>query len=117
MQITELKINEITAEQTSEVLKTKGWDAYNRLKKQQNLFTRVYVWTEGETIIENLQNRRQRPHTIYKKELIPVVLWRMGLPADTKVRWSQKAGCGCGCSPGFIIDGDWGGKSVHLKVS
>ena len=28
----------------------------------------------------------------------------MGIPADVKVTFSQKAGCSCGCSPGFVLD-------------
>jgi len=76
---------------------------------------RVYVWPESETILENLQNRRQRPYTIWRKEVIPSVLKELNLPADTKVRWSQYAGCSCPCSPGFIIN-DYYGKDVHVTV-
>lgn len=77
--------------------------------------TRIYVWPQGESILENLENRRQRPYTAYKKEVIPAVLEKMGLPADTKVRWSQYAGCSCPCSPGFIVDGD-SRRDVHVDV-
>ena len=77
--------------------------------------TRIYVWPQGESILENLENRRQRPYTTYKKEVIPSVLEKMGLPADTKVRWSQYAGCSCPCSPGFIVDGD-SRRDVHVDV-
>jgi len=77
--------------------------------------TRIYVWPQGETIMDNLMNRKQRPHTIYKKEVIPSVLEKMGLSADTKVRWSQYAGCSCPCSPGFIVDGD-SRRDVHVDV-
>jgi len=77
--------------------------------------TRIYVWPKGETIMQNLMNRKQREHTVYKKEVIPGVLEAMGLPADTKVRWSQYAGCSCPCSPGFIVDGD-SRRDVHVTV-
>jgi hypothetical protein len=77
--------------------------------------TRIYVWPRGETIMQNLMNRKQREHTVYKKEVIPSVLEAMGLPADTKVRWSQYAGCSCPCSPGFIVDGD-SRRDVHVEV-
>ena len=77
--------------------------------------TRIYVWPKGETIMQNLMNRKQREHTVYKKEVIPGVLEAMGLPTDTKVRWSQYAGCSCPCSPGFIVDGD-SRRDVHVTV-
>ena len=77
--------------------------------------TRIYVFPKGETIMQNLMNRKQREHTVYKKEVIPAVLEKMGLPADTKVRWSQYAGCSCPCSPGFIVDGD-SRRDVHVTI-
>ena len=30
---------------------------------------------------------------------------QLGIAPDTKVRWSQYAGCSCPCSPGFIVEG------------
>ena len=78
--------------------------------------TRIFVWPEGESIMDNLANRRQRPHTTYKKEVIPAVLKAMDLPADTKVRWSQYAGCSCPCSPGFIITGH-SRHDVHVNIA
>ena len=77
--------------------------------------TRIYVWPQGESIMDNLMNRKQRPYTAYKKEVIPAVLKAMGLPADTKVRWSQYAGCSCPCSPGFVVDGH-SRHDVHVDV-
>lgn len=76
---------------------------YWRDHKYRNRATRLYVWIKDETIWENLQNRRVRPYTVWRKEIVPTVLQALELPADTKVRWSRKAGCSCGCSPGFIL--------------
>jgi hypothetical protein len=77
--------------------------------------TRIYCWPKGENLMDNLMNRRSRPFAQYKKEVIPAVLEKMGLPTDTKVRWSQYAGCSCPCSPGFIVDGD-SRRDVHVDV-
>ena len=77
--------------------------------------TRIYVWPQGESLMDNLMNRKQRPFAQYKKEVIPSVLEAMGLPADTKVRWSQYAGCSCPCSPGFVVDGD-SRRDVYVDV-
>lgn len=92
-------------------IRERGNVSYKEWIKQ----TRIYVWPQGESIMDNLQNRRQRPYTTYKKEVIPAVLKEMGLPADTKVRWSQYAGCSCPCSPGFVVDGD-SRRDVHVDV-
>ena len=63
---------------------------------------RLYISHKGENVLENLANRRSRPTTLYKG-ILPSILKELGLPVDTKVSWSQKAGCSCGCSPGFIL--------------
>ena len=47
--------------------------------------------------------RRNNPFKDYREQVLPKAFPLLGLPADTKVRWSQKAGCSCGCSPGFVI--------------
>ncbi len=58
--------------------------------------SRIYVHPEGETIMDNLMNRRTRPYNDYRKLLAD-------LPFMPGARWSQKAGCKmCPCSPGFI---------------
>lgn len=72
--------------------------------KDRTKFPRLYVWPEDETVFENLlAGRRSRPVELYRK-LLPEILERFGLPEDTKATWSQKAGCSCGCSPGFILN-------------
>lgn len=79
--------------------------------------SKIFIFPEGETIIQNLENRRHRPSTAYKKELMPKILEKAGLPADTKVSWSQKAGCSCGCSPGFILSDSYWGFKFYVTVS
>lgn len=63
---------------------------------------RLYVYSKDETLIENLENRRRRPYTIYKK-LLPLILPFGLVHLGSPMRWSQNAGCSCGCSPGFIL--------------
>jgi hypothetical protein len=65
--------------------------------------TIVYVTPKGETIAENLANRRQRPNTTYKKLLKAHGLDALNIPPGHKLAWNQSAGCECGCSPGFFI--------------
>lgn len=44
---------------------------------------------------------------MYRKAL-PAILTRLELPVTIKARWSRTAGCGCGCSPGFILSASTG---------
>lgn len=74
----------------------------------------IYIFLANESILENMQNRRQRPYTTYKKEVLPQVYewlnenyYNHSEQHQHKARWSQKAGCSCGCSPGFVVDGSW----------
>ena len=72
---------------------------------------RVYVHVKGENVMENLVLRRARPYDFYREHVLPRLRETYGLSSETKIRWSQKAGCGCGCSPGFIIE-DLGPNSM-----
>jgi len=81
--------------------------------------TRVYIHPKNESILENIMNRRSRPRDQYKQVLLEgLTMIDVDLSRIT-YRWSQKAGCSCGCSPGFIIDGydpNIGGKNVWIEV-
>lgn len=92
----------------------------------KNKKTRMYIFPDGESIIDNLSNRFSRPSTIYKKDVIPLVLEKLkkkypeihNKVKDDKWTWSQYAGCGCGCSPGFIgTSKDWMEIFVDVKIS
>jgi hypothetical protein len=85
--------------------------------------TVIFVHPQGETVLDHLLNRRDRPYTAFRKEVLPALFTRLGLAQDTKVRWSSRAGCSCPCSPGFIIeDNGVNGhqlyrQDVHVTVS
>lgn len=80
---------------------------------------RVYLWPEGESVLENFQNRRSRPINEYRSILRQAFAQEGIDVSNLEYRWSQKAGCSCGCSPGFIIDG-WSEKlsrkNMHIKI-
>ena len=78
-----------------------------------NKATRVYVDEIGESIFENLQNRFGRPVDEYRKAALEA-LKHIGL--DARLVWSQKAGCSCGCSPGFILRSA-DGKRAERRVT
>lgn len=80
--------------------------------------TRVYFFPQGESLIESLMQRRTRPYNEYRK-LIPGILQDLGVTQDEfsrlSIGWRQNAGCSCGCSPGFIVDG-WSAKLSGFDV-
>jgi hypothetical protein len=77
-------------------------------RKKQDV---IYVWLEGENVLKNLMNRRDRPSKAYKEFVLPLGLKELGYTEEEakaiikKAYWSQKAGCRCGCSPGFLTKG------------
>ena len=82
--------------------------------------SRIYVWPKGETILQNLINRRARPNREYH-EAVVVELMRRGVDMSRiKLKWSKHAGCTmCPCSPGFIVDGydpQLRRKDIHMTV-
>jgi len=88
---------------------------YGDYDRARNRAVRIYAWANGETILSWLTNRHNARAgvTELKRDIVPAVLAKMGLPPDTKVRWSQKAGCACGCSPGFILP-EYHGRDVFV---
>jgi len=81
--------------------------------------TRVYFFPKDENFLDNLVNRKHRPHQIWRK-MLPGVLAQLGI-SGAKAKWSQKAGCRCPCSPGFILDvsvndGDHNRVDIYVTV-
>lgn len=80
--------------------------------------SRIYIFHSKESILENLVNRRSRPIDQYR-EIMPQILKKYQEETGympEKVRWSQKAGCSCGCSPGFIVDAHYN-REVFVTVT
>ena len=79
---------------------------------------RIYVFRSKESILDNLVNRWNTPYKMYKTEVLPQVFAQLNMPSDVKVAWSQRAGCSCGCSPGFIIKSyDYAYKEIYVDVT
>ena len=64
---------------------------------------RLFVWVQDENILDNLMNRHARPVPTYRRAA-KAALAGLGY-TNVRLRWSQKAGCSCPCSPGFIVEG------------
>lgn len=64
---------------------------------------RVYVYEdEPESIHEELMNRTSRPHSQWKATVMRLLVEK-GYTKGFSLNWSQKAGCDCPCSPGYIL--------------
>lgn len=69
--------------------------------KQRDDEWRGVMWREDETKGEKLRKALIKDVIKLLKELYP----------DSRIAFSQKAGCHCGCSPGFYVK-DASGKSL-----
>ncbi len=76
----------------------------------------AYFFLTGESILENLKNRRSRPSKEFRK-LLWGILKKEGYTEHEvgRVAWSQYCGCSCGCSSGFRIEGVYG-KDFFIDV-
>lgn len=82
--------------------------------------SRIYIYPDGEIILENFTNRRTRPISLYRESAFKALELLKIDSSKLSIKWSRKAGCGCGCSPGFIVDG-WDstldGKNLHVTIT
>lgn len=74
--------------------------------------TVAYVWPRGESIIDNMRNRHDRPHELWKP-MVEIELRARGVNFE-RLTWSQYAGCSCPCSPGFIVKGGPTHRTYHM---
>jgi hypothetical protein len=90
-----------------------GKGYYSMSWREQSAAARLYVhadqaddgYSGAFTQMEHLLfDRWTNPVAMYK-QFLPAIFEALGLPSTTKARWSQKAGCSCGCSPAFILQG------------
>jgi len=75
---------------------------WNKARTEHKNPTRVYVWPKGEALLDNIMERHNRPYELYRP-LVEAELRNAGYSG--RVRWSRRAGCSCGCSPAFVLDG------------
>ena len=92
----------------------RSWNNGRRFSEDPMGPSIVYVFVDGETIEEQLITRRMRPYNLIRKPL-EAMLRERGIKFE-KLQWSQKAGCDCPCSPGFIIRGGDRGKNYWLTI-
>ena len=88
-----------------EIVEVKTVPISRESQRMGRIKPRVYFWIEDyNPIVEMMSGERYNtPHKYFRK-LMPNILAEVGLPKDRSFGWSQKAGCSCGCSPGFIVE-------------
>jgi hypothetical protein len=86
-------------------------ESYHSRKGEPHRYKdKMYIWPQGESVLENLFNRHDRPTKIWKEEIIPAILEKIRIEhpsvyeyvKDEKWGWRQRCGCSCPCSPGFV---------------
>ncbi len=72
--------------------------------REMNGKSHLSVHMLGESIWDNLMNRRNRPTKIWKM-VGETAMASLGLDEElfAKMYWNQRAGCSCGCSPAFVM--------------
>ena len=74
---------------------------YLRYRKHHGV---MHIFHSGEDVVDDYFNRHSRPYTQYRKEILPAVRKALNISDMVKFNWSQKAGCKCPCSPGFLVN-------------
>lgn len=72
--------------------------------RERNGKSHLSVHMKGESVWDNLMNRRNRPTKIWKM-VGETAMTSLGMEEELydKMFWNQKAGCSCGCSPAFVM--------------
>lgn len=77
--------------------------------------TRVFVCPKGETVLKHMEKHRERPVKLWKP-FAAKAAEALGVSFES-IGWSQKAGCDCGCSPGFVVKGSHRpGFDIHVTL-
>ena len=86
---------------------------------------KAYIWISRESVLDNLVNRRSRPHKFYQENILPQILEEVnkkypeyGISTNAKDwGWRSKCGCSmCPCSPGFVQNTNNATYSIHAEV-
>lgn len=74
----------------------------------------VFVNVKDETLFENFAARTTRPYAAWKP-FVEEALRAHGFEFS-KLTWSNKAGCSCPCSPGFIVTTGTRGHNIWVTI-
>ncbi len=102
---------------TTHYIRSREWNPNRRMKmrlerhgpvsvsNKTSKYARCYVSMTQETYTALEQLTERQVHALVKSAL-PGVLKNLGVSTETLVcRFSRLAGCSCGCSPAYLLDG------------
>jgi hypothetical protein len=77
---------------------------------------RIYMWAKDFNPIADIKGERwNKPFDLVRPHLKDILkVLKIDAP-DATFKWDQKAGCKCGCSPGFIVRGAWFENDISLE--
>lgn len=90
-----------------------------RTKAYHNNKPRIYVWLVGSNILEDLSERPELDSDNPYYGLMADIVAHTGIQGEIKSTWNKKAGCQCGCCPGFVIKSTeipLGHVDIHVQV-
>lgn len=69
---------------------------------------RAFVWLKELNVVEDLQERAdgsryERERRVAERRLLDAALALIPFVGGAPASYSRKAGCSCGCSPGFVL--------------
>jgi hypothetical protein len=76
------------------------WQTYPEWRRERGVRGRVYMHAELGVTVE-----LDRAGVAALRAVALEALREVGLEGHAPLRWDRKAGCGCGCSPGFVASG------------
>lgn len=83
--------------------------------KSRSTCSKMYVFTDTpNALLKNLLGD-EVPWEMWKTSIVPHIVEKLQLE-PTDISWSRKAGCSCGCSPGFILKGTNTPKRIFVHI-
>lgn len=112
LKLTEIKIPEKSERKYREYTSRRSYS----LPRKETPYGKSRVWVScvGENIWDDLENRTSRPHTLWAPLIKKALEDAWGV--KVALRWSQKAGCSCPCSPAFFVTGGPLGLDIQVKI-
>ncbi len=102
-----------------------GIFAHNDLVRKARKKTRIHVmakdsgeldkWLQGKRVIDDQADLTKARYQEFKQDG-SLARFMAEHSIQGKPRFSRTAGCSCGCSPGFIVEGDVG-KEIFIDVA
>lgn len=81
-------------------------------RRNTSRHARIHLFPKDYNVLDDFEKRwgNKRTNREYVNQLriqvLPQIVKQYNISDVSKIQWSSKAGCACGCSPGFIVHED-----------